>query len=129
MFSKDFCARLSQNDGLLAPNSKMRSKIIPEPKVENEKGGKAAYPEQARWAELLKRSFASEILKCSQCGGKMNVISTIQDLTVAMRILDSMGSPSRVPRKSPARAPPQPELFVNRPDEFSQLSPESDSFE
>ena len=122
-------ANLLRYHGLLAPNSKMRAKIIPEPKEEQEKQIKTGYPEQARWAELLKRSFSIEILKCSQCGGKMKVIATIQDLNVARRILDSMGLHSEMPKKSPARAPPQQEFFINQADDFSQMSPQSDSFD
>jgi hypothetical protein len=120
-------ANLLRYHGLLAPNSKMRAKIIPEEK--EEKKEKTEYPEQARWAELLKRSFAIEILKCTHCGGKMKLISTIQDPIVARRILESMGLPFKPPKKAPPRGPPQHEFYLSHLDNHSQISPEFDSFE
>jgi hypothetical protein len=52
-------ANLLRYHGVLAPNSKIRDQIVP--KVEKEKGPKAAYPGQQRWAELLKKSFIHPI--------------------------------------------------------------------
>ena len=120
-------ANLLRYHGLLAPNSKMRSKIIPQ--QNEEKREKKENPEHGKWADLLKRSFVIDILKCAQCGGKMRVISTIQDPAIAKRILESIGIPYEPPRKAPPRAPPRQEFHVNPPDEFSQISPETDSFE
>lgn len=119
-------ANLLRYHGLLAPNSKMRSRIIPEDA--EKKRQKKEYPAQSKWAELLKRSFAIEILRCSHCGGKMNVISTIQDPAVAKRILDSMGIAAEPPVMAPPRAPPQQELCADHPDHYSQIPCETDSF-
>lgn len=119
-------ANLLRYHGLLAPNSKLRSKIVPE-KLE-EKKERTTYPGQSKWAELLKRSFAIEILNCFNCGGKMKVISTIQDLRVAKRILKSLGEKSEPPIQAPPRAPPQLDFAINQLDDFSQIPPETDSF-
>lgn len=119
-------ANLLRFHGLLAPNSKLRSQIIPQP--EPDKNEKAEYPEQGKWAELLKRSFAFDILTCSQCHGKMKVISIIQDPIVAKRVLQSMGLEYEPPQKTPSRAPPQREFALSCIDDFSQIVPNSDSF-
>lgn len=119
-------ANLLRYHGLLAPNSKVRSKIVPE--KSEEKKERTTYPGQSKWAELLKRSFAIEILNCSNCGGKMKVISTIQDLKVAKQILESMGEKSEPPIQAPPRAPPQLDFAIDQLDDFSQLPPETNSF-
>ncbi len=119
-------ANLLRYHGLLAPNSKMRAKIIPKQAGKKEK---VEYAEQSKWAQLLKRSFAIDILKCSQCGGKMKLIATIQDLAVAKKILDSVGLSSEAPVKSSPRAPPQQEFYQSPADDFSQVNSYADSFE
>jgi hypothetical protein len=106
----------------------MRAKIVPE-QAEDRKE-KSEYPAQAKWAELLKRSFAIEILKCAKCGGKMKLISIIQDPAVAKRILEAIGLSAEVPLKAAPRAPPMndlsdPNLTV---DDYSQLTPNYDAF-
>lgn len=46
-----------------------------------------APPRHRRWAELLQRVFALDVLACPNCGGRMRVISTIDDPRVVRRIL------------------------------------------
>lgn len=119
-------ANLLRYHGLLAPNSKVRAKIIPS--STKEKTEKKKYPDQKKWAELLKRSFAIEILKCDKCGGKMKLVSTIQEAEVARQILESLGLPSQVPVKAAPRAPPDFEGAGSNMDNYSQLIPDSDAF-
>lgn len=119
-------ANLLRYHGLFAPNSKLRSKIIPK---QGEKKEKLEYREQSKWAKLLKRSFAIEIFKCNHCDGKMKLIATIQDLAIAKKILDSVGLSSEVPVKSSPRAPPQQEFRLSEANDFSQLNSYADSFE
>ena len=57
-----------------------------------------------------------EILACALCGGKMRVISVIDEGPVATKILDHLGLPSAPPVRAPARDPPDPELFVRDED-------------
>lgn len=121
-------ANLLRYYGLLAPNSKVRSKIVPE--QAEDKKEKSEYPAQAKWAELLKRSFAIEILKCNKCAGKMKMVSIIQDPAVARRILEAIGLSAEVPLKAAPRAPPMndlsdPNLTL---DDYSQLTPNYDAF-
>ena len=46
----------------------------------------AAY--RLSWAERLKRVFAIDVETCSQCGGRVKIISTIKDPIVIKKILD-----------------------------------------
>lgn len=109
-------ANLLRYHGLLAPNAKLRSKIVPK---QSKKIELAPYAGKAKWAELLRRSFAIEILKCSHCGSKIKVLATIQDKQVAKQILDSIGINSEAPVKASPRAPPQEEMDYSQYDEFS----------
>src|SRR5262249_56909052 len=51
----------------------------------------AAPPRRWRWAELLQRVFAVDVLACPSCGGRMRVIATIEDPRVVRRILTPLG--------------------------------------
>lgn len=60
------------------------------------------------WARRLKRVFGIEIETCEQCGGKVKVIASIEDLAVIGRILghlESRGSPAG--SRPPPRGPPE----------------------
>jgi hypothetical protein len=59
------------------------------------------------WAELLRRTFAIEVLECGRCGGKRRVLAHVTGTGVEA-ILDHLGLPSRSPRLAPARGPPEP---------------------
>jgi len=50
-----------------------------------------APPRRWRWAELLRRVFAVDVLACPNCGGRMRVIATIDDPQVVRRILMHLG--------------------------------------
>ena len=51
----------------------------------------AAPPRRWRWAELLQRVFAVDVLACPNCGGRMRLIATIEDPRVVRRILTHLG--------------------------------------
>jgi hypothetical protein len=48
-------------------------------------------PRHWRWAALLQRVFAVDVLACPHCGGRMRVIATIDDPLVVRRILAHLG--------------------------------------
>ena len=56
--------------------------------------------------------FLIDILECSKCGGRRELISVIQDGNTVSKILDHVGIPSEPPRFEPARAPPE-ELWLD----------------
>jgi hypothetical protein len=80
----------------------------------------AAPPEQGRawrpapprerrlpWSELLGRVFAVDALQCDHCGGRMRILSAIDQPEAIRGILDCLGLSSRAPPLTPA-PPPAP---------------------
>ena len=116
-------ANLLRYHGVLAPNSKIRDKIVP---AEKKNAPKLPFPGQEKWAELLRKSFAIDILKCSQCGGKMKILVAIMDGRVIKAILENQGLPSEKPKLFPARAPPQKESQSDF--DFCQIPTNEDTF-
>jgi hypothetical protein len=62
-------------------------------------------PPRWRWADLLQRVFAVDVLACPNCGGRMRVIATIDDPWVVRRILTHLGL------LSDPRPPPEPPVW------------------
>jgi hypothetical protein len=62
-------------------------------------------PAYYAWAELLRRTFAIDVLDCPDCGGRLRLLSTIADRTVIEKILRHLGLPVDVPQPARARAP------------------------
>jgi hypothetical protein len=54
------------------------------------------------WAELMKRVFAIDVLRCDQCGGQMRILAAIHPPENTRKILDCLGLPSRAPPLTPA---------------------------
>jgi hypothetical protein len=65
-----------------------------------------------RWAELLKRVFELDALRCPVCAGKMRVLTAITQPDVARRILKCLSLPPRAPPIAPAT------LLVEQPREL-----------
>jgi hypothetical protein len=107
--------------GTLAPSSRWRSSIVPMPSSDDEETGsrkhagcvvkkgqkdsqekddrvqKAGHSRNYSWAELLKRVFDFDILRCGTCGGRMRILCAINPPPAIKRILDCLGLPSRPP--------------------------------
>jgi hypothetical protein len=116
-------ANLLRYHGVFAPNAKLRSEIVPASQKREREA--ASDPEQIKWADLLKRVFAIDVLKCPHCGGRMKILSTIQDLKTAKAFLEAAGLWADPPKKARPRGPPQPEFPVEavcaQTDGFSQI--------
>jgi hypothetical protein len=54
------------------------------------------------WADLLKRVFEVDALRCPACGERMRLTATITEPSVARRILECLGLSSRAPPLAPA---------------------------
>jgi hypothetical protein len=54
------------------------------------------------WADLLKRVFEVDALRCPGCGERMRLIAAITDPSVAQRILECLALPPRAPPLAPA---------------------------
>jgi hypothetical protein len=94
--------------GVLAPNAKWRSEIIPTPpepatKPANDHAQAQGSPARMSWARLLKRVFDIDIEHCSNCGGSLKIIAAIEDPSVIVKILSHLGQPTRAPPRAPAQ--------------------------
>ena len=94
--------------GVLAPNAKLRSQIVPapaeratEPPTDHAQG-QGETPRMS-WARLLKRVFDIDIEHCPNCGGSLKIIAAIEDPPVIDKILSHLGLPNRAPPRAPAR--------------------------
>lgn len=80
--------------GVLAPNFKDRSQIIPGKQKSDSKPKKCYwYP----WHELLKRVFKIDVLVCDECNGKMKFIAVIIEKKAIEKILNHLGIDSDPP--------------------------------
>jgi hypothetical protein len=66
------------------------------------------------WMQRLKRVFAIEIERCCRCGGKLEVIGSIEEPALIERILAQVrrSADDEEPAPFAARAPPQPSLLL-----------------
>ena len=97
--------------GILAPNAKHRSEIIPDAQKIEKKTSDAqdevphsSASVRISWGRLLKRVFDIDIEHCPHCGGELKIIAAIQEPRVIARILDHLGLPTRAPPRSPAQS-------------------------
>jgi len=99
--------------GVLAPGAGGRPEIVPRPRAVADgvpgRGSTAhvSRPRSGRYfvrAELLRRVFEIDVLKCPTCGGRLRLVSVILDGLSARRYLKGA---SRVPE--PAARPPPPQ--------------------
>ena len=106
---------------IFAPAAKDRralAALLPQPNVDQDADGAgdgcAAKPTSMRarrlpWAELLRRVFADDILRCA-CGGARIITAFVADGPAARAALDALGLESQPAALAPARAPPQVDL-------------------
>ena len=94
----------------LAPASNWRDAIVPDSPAARRASGRADEGSRYLWAELLRRTFGLDILRCPACRGTRRMIALILQPAVIERILSHLALESRPPSVRPARAPPQLEL-------------------
>ena len=97
--------------GVLAPNAKLRSEIVPGGPVtindttdDQDAAPHHAVSARMSWARLLKRVFDIDIEHCPHCGGTMKIIAAIEEPALIAKILAHLGLPTRAPPRAPARA-------------------------
>lgn len=110
-------AHLVTYHGVLAPAAAMRAAIVPAaPRRRRACEGAAAEASRPRacgrhpWAELMKRVFLVDVLRCPRCGGRRRILAAITEGRVVRAILEALGLPTEPPTVHPARGPPE-ELF------------------
>jgi hypothetical protein len=113
---------LVRYNGIFAPAALWRSQIVPfdqeaagsvyhcecEKKQMEDPDGEEfqkpiqCHPRNYSWAELMKRVWDVDILKCDYCGGRMRILCAITTRDAIAKILDCLGLPSRPPPIYPA---------------------------
>ncbi len=108
-------SRVPERGGLCTNAASWRSDIVPGPTERDtpcaDGAGGAGRPcSKYSWAELLKRVFRIDVLKCSRCGSRRLWIAAITSGEAIERILVHLDLPSIAPIPAAPRAPPQLEL-------------------
>jgi hypothetical protein len=101
---------------VLAPNAKLRAKVVPQsPDEPAQKGsaqedGEAEHgrtkhgrPMRPGWAKLLKRVFNLDLEHCPNCGGELKIIAAILERASIEKIVTHLGLQARAPPRAPAR--------------------------
>jgi len=114
--------------GSLAPNAKLRRSIMPlaatatveeEPPCAKEREQEPEDAERVarghRWAELMRRVFKKDVLRCPRCDGRLQLVATIVEGHVIREILAAIGLSARPPPLAPARGPWQQDLDLESP--------------
>jgi hypothetical protein len=104
--------------GVLAPNAKLRSLVVPQgqgrevPQQAAEAAAAAgceaetvqARPHRISWARLLKRVFDIDMQHCPNCGGReLKIIAAILERPVIEKILTHLGLQPQPPPRARAR--------------------------
>ena len=96
--------------GVIAPASPWRPLIAPQPLAQPSSAAARPVPAKSAayrpWAQLLARTFAVDVLRCSACGGRMRLLAMITQPASVARLLAATGEPTEVPSRSPSRGPP-----------------------
>ena len=99
--------------GILAPNARHRSQVVPappSPPVSPTPGASLAAstgPPRISGAALLARVFALDVIRCPACGGRLRLIAALTDPASIRRYLHGVGLPTQPPPLNPPRPPPQ----------------------
>jgi hypothetical protein len=59
------------------------------------------------WAELMRRAFAVDVLRCQRCEGRLRLLAAVMNPKSVRAILSNLGLPTEAPELRPARAPPE----------------------
>jgi hypothetical protein len=101
----------SRFHGVLAPNAKLRAKVVPHPpdepaqKEPSPDEGEAALgrPMRLGWAKLLKRVFNLDLEYGPNCGGELKVIAAFLERPATEKILNHLGLEAGAPLRARAR--------------------------
>ena len=95
---------------MLAPAARWRSLVVP---VKEEAGGcgHAPHARWIPWAELMKRTFGVDALRCPRCEGRLRVRAVVRGAWKAPKLLGVIGLPAEQAVLLPARGPPEEEAW------------------
>ena len=100
---------MDSHHGVLAPNAAWRREVVPGagPGVGRQllvkpSSTESSEPRRPRllWAQLLKRCFAVDVLRCARCGAKREVLAVVMrpEPTIAILAHLDLASPQGSPR-------------------------------
>jgi hypothetical protein len=92
--------------GVFAAGSPDRRKVMPAPAPRQSCHPTRSAPTRLPWAELLRRVWHLEAMRCERCGGRLRPVAIIQDLAEAERYLRHAGQFTPLP--APARSRDSP---------------------
>jgi hypothetical protein len=103
--------------GVLAPRAAWRAAVVPahspavteSPESEKRPGAGRGW----RWADLMRRVFAVDVLACPGCNGRLRLVAVLDASVATARILQHLGLPTEVPMPAPARASPAPDEWAD----------------
>ena len=97
----------------LGAASKLRARLVPKPKATEPDAAQEEERPPPRsgccyrpWAELLKRTFEIDVLRCDRCQGRMRLVALVLEDKSIARFLRTVGEPTSLPLRAPARGPP-----------------------
>jgi hypothetical protein len=105
--------------GVFAPNARVRARVVPTPSSQPNPSSSASCPNSSQpppsqpprrpipWAQLLKRTFRTDVLCCPRCRGTRRIVAVVLRSSTAQAILEHLRLPSRPLPLAPATSPPQ----------------------
>ena len=111
-------ANLVRYHGILAPNHRWRRAISPPRRHDGRCWHRPELPAAAGarvpWAELLRRTFLVDVLRCERCGARREVLwPAVPPGPIAWGILRHLGMNAFAPQLAPARGPPGGESWAS----------------
>lgn len=64
-------------------------------------GGVHVRPAALQWAEFMRRTFGLDVLACSRCGGRLQLVALIEEAAIIQRILRHLGTRKPAPTSRP----------------------------
>lgn len=92
--------------GVFSSGCPDRRKVMPAPAERQSCHLAQSAPTRIPWAELLRRVWDLDALRCERCGGRMKPVALIQDLAEADRYLRQTGQYTPLPAAARSRGPP-----------------------
>ena len=111
-------ANLVRYHGVLAPNHRWRRAISPPRRADGRSWHRPELPAADKprvpWAELLRRTFLIDVLRCERCGARRKVLwPAVPPGPIARELLAHLGLDAAPPELAPARGPPWEESWAS----------------